>query len=515
MSSTRARNPRTRSTAVPLRKLRLVSVGALVAAVAALPAAAPAGAQPEDSSVQYVNAVADASLVHLKVKWKGWIAVPRETFLWGTSYNWWTLNEGVYGPVSVTTTCSGFVASSAGDVVTAGHCVDDDSFDGGKRAILSTYVAGLGADLGASPAEMEQGMASLRANVNIEGLDAGSPPEREVRVTVPALSRRAYPASVVDVQSFKDGDVAVLSVTGLEAPALPVAEATPESGISVVAAGFSGAVAEIVDSDSSPTFNAGTISGTETINGTPYTALSSRTSPGMSGGPVLNMEGEVVGTVSWAPASETDRSSDFMAAAASIQAILAGSGVDNTLGEAEQAYRDGLSYFYESRYHDAVAEFDAAKALQPGWKFINEFRQDAVANYPNDVAPPVYEGDVSVGGSSTWLYVLAGGAVLILGAAGALAALVVRRRRVRPPTVGPAALPTPPVPVGPVGVPAAETVPTAPAVAVPQLVAEPVAAPVGHDFCSNCGAKHDLAAHYCETCGQPFAAAHPDRQLPV
>jgi predicted amidophosphoribosyltransferase len=34
-----------------------------------------------------------------------------------------------------------------------------------------------------------------------------------------------------------------------------------------------------------------------------------------------------------------------------------------------------------------------------------------------------------------------------------------------------------------------------------------VAAPSGHGFCPNCGAQHELVAHYCEACGQPFAAA--------
>jgi serine protease Do len=487
----------------PLRSLRRLSALALVATMGALPATASASApsQAEDTGLQYVNAVADASLVHLKVKWNGWVTIPRDTFLWGTSADYWTMPEGIYGPYAVTTTCSGFVASATGDVVTAGHCVDDETYDGGKNVILSAFVTELGQSTGASQAEMAEGMANLRANADVEGLDAGSPPDREVRVTAPALSRRGFPASVVDVQSFRDGDVALLSVTGLEAPVLPVAETTPDSGANVVAAGFAGGVAEIVDSESPPTFNPGTISGTETVNGTPFTSISARTSPGMSGGPVLNMDGEVVGTVSWAQTNEADRSSDFIGAAASIQSILAGNGVDNTLGPADLAYREGLSAFYESRYHDAVAKFDEAQALQPGWRFISEVRQDAVTNYPNDVAPPEVESEATNeadaeggGGVPTWAYVLGGGAVLVMGAAGALGALVVRRRRHAPPQTAPT--------------PAPETVPTAPAVTAPAVTASAVGVPpTGHGFCSNCGAEHELSAHYCEACGQPFAAA--------
>jgi hypothetical protein len=495
--------------------------------MAVLPAAAPAATQADDTGLQYVNAVADASLVHLKVKWNGWVAIPRDTFLWGTSADYWTMPEGIYGPYAVTTTCSGFVASATGDVVTAGHCVDDETYDGGKNVILSAFVTEIGQSTGASQAQMAEGMANLRANADVEGLDAGSPPDREVRITVPALSRRGFPASVVDVQPFRDGDVALLSVTGLEAPVLPVAETTPDSGVSVVAAGFAGGVAEIVDSESPPTFNPGTISGTETVNGTPFTSISARTSPGMSGGPVLNMDGEVVGTVSWSQTSEADRSSDFIGAAASINSILAGNGVDNTLGAADLAYREGLSAFYESRYHDAVVKFDEAQALQPGWRFISEVRQDAVTNYPNDVAPPEVESEATTeteteteaeggGGVPTWVYILGGGAVLVMGAGGALGALLVRRRRHAPPrTTGPAPLPVAPVPIGPATASVPEAAPTAPAATEPAVTAPAVPAPAGaapptgHGFCSNCGAEHDLAAHYCEACGQPFAAALP------
>jgi predicted amidophosphoribosyltransferase len=62
-------------------------------------------------------------------------------------------------------------------------------------------------------------------------------------------------------------------------------------------------------------------------------------------------------------------------------------------------------------------------------------------------------------------------------------------------------------------VPAATTAPTAPAVTLPPPGT--AAVPSGHGFCSNCGAEHDVAAHYCEACGQPFAAALEDEQHKV
>jgi hypothetical protein len=505
------------------RGLTALATGALVAALAALPAAPAAVAQPSaGTDLQYVNAVVDASLAHLEVTWTGWLVLTRDVTLWDGAYE----AEGVYGPWTVTTTCSGYVASPDGAVVTAGHCVDAQGIAGGKGAVLSAAVAELSSDAG----QQAQAYAALAGNANIEGTESGSPPDRTVVVTVPALSMKTHPASVQDVQPFVDGDVAVLTVTGLSAPTLPLADAQPASGVGVVAAGYSGAVSEIVDSNTPPTYNEGSVSGTETVNGTPFTSISARTSPGMSGGPVVNMDGAVVGTVSWAPVG-SDTSSDFMTTVGSLQSILAGNGVNNTLGEAEQAYRDGLSLYFQGRYHDAVAKFDTALALQPGWKMIAKFRQQAVANYPNDVAPPKAKGsgDEGGGGLPSWLYLaVAGGVVLLAGCVAGM--FVVRRRRTQPPTVAPAmAPPTAPQASQPAAQPAAQ--PTSQPAAQPtsQPAAQPIsqpapqvtAAPAGraeaaapkHDFCPNCGTKHAAGAHYCEDCGQPlFAPALPTEQ---
>lgn len=505
----------------PLRHLRWLAAGAMVAGISALPSTPGAAAQqPEDTGLQRVNAIVSASLAHVQTTWKGWLVVDRNVSLW----NGWYESPGVYGPWTVTTTCSGFVASSDGAVMTAGHCVDANGMAGGKGAILSAAVA----DITSVPWQQSIAYSALAANADIEGLNSGAPPDRTVKVTVPALSMKTRPASVQDVQPFNDGDVALLTVTGLDAPALPVADTQPASGVGVVAAGYSGAVMQIVDSDTPPTFNDGSVSGTETVNGTPFTSISARTSPGMSGGPVVDMDGNVVGTVSWAP-TDAKASSDFMTTVGSLHAILSGNGIDNTLGDAEQAYRDGLTAFYESRYHDAVTSFDAALALEPSWKMVTKFRQQAVAKYPEDVAPPE-TGTTGGGGGGgdngvpTWVWYAGGGGIVVVVAGLAGLLLVMRRRRARPtaataaPPVPPGMPPAPPtaMPAPPMAAPRMAAPPVPPPMAPPPGAAAPAPAPAGasatgHVFCPNCGKKHDAHAHYCEDCGQPFAAAMPEQ----
>lgn len=499
---------RARKRAGPWRLMGWLSATALIAAMAALPMGG-ATAQPEQSSPEFVNAVAGSSLAQVRVDWSGWVLTSRRIELGQHDGSIEYFPAGfASNEMNVSTSCSGFVASSTGDVVTAGHCVDGQSFDGGKGAIIDAFVAQDthvdGDPL--TPAEQASEASLLRAWAEVEGPDSGSPPDRTVKVTVPSLSGKAQPANVVDVQSFTNGDVALLNVTGLNAPVIPVAKAAPESGTNIVAAGFAGNVNDVVDANTAPSYNPGSVSGTRTVNGTPFTQISARTSFGMSGGPVLDMQGQVAGTISWGP----DTSVDFMTAVSSVQSILKSNGVDNSLGEADQAFRQGLTYYYESRYHDAVAQFDKALALQPGWKMITGYKQKAIANYPNDVNPP---------GLPIWAWVAIGAGALLLVGAGVLGVFLMRRRRARPSAGAPAAPPVavPPQPGMQTG-PSAQTIPSPPASEMPppattapltQTPGGTTAPGQDHVFCSNCGARHDPAAHYCDKCGQPLPAAMP------
>ena len=464
-------------------------------------------------------------MVYVQVKWSGYIVLSGDLSVSATEY----MKKGAYGPYEAVTSCSGFVASASGDIVTAGHCVDAASFYGGKGAILAValtkWTHANGAPL--TPAEQASEAQILEANASVEGLDSGSPVDRTVTVTVPEVSTTtSHPADVVAVKPFTQGDVALLHATGVVAPVLQVAQATPVTGDSVVAAGYPGSVAEVVDSTTPASYLEGTVSGTQTVNGTPFTEISSQVSAGMSGGPILDMAGQVAGTVSWAPSGTT--SANFMTDVTSIRSVLAGSGVNNTLTPADRAFRQGLAYYFASRYHEAVKQFDQTLALQPGQAVAQEYRQMAVARYPQDVNPPS-------SGRPWWIYLTVGLAVLIL--AGGAGMALMRRRRARPSGEKPAKLvpePAPPEPTVSVAepappqpttrtVPVPDPGPSEPTVPVPEptpsepvLQSQPVpraARPSGpteqetHLFCPNCGAKHAKEAHYCDRCGQPFAAA--------
>ncbi len=58
----------------------------------------------------------------------------------------------------------------------------------------------------------------------------------------------------------------------------------------------------------------------------------------MSGGPVVNGQGEVIGTVSFGPSDDTQQL-NFASTEDNVQALLTRNGVKNTLAATDQQYR--------------------------------------------------------------------------------------------------------------------------------------------------------------------------------
>jgi len=98
--------------------------------------------------------------------------------------------------------------------------------------------------------------------------------------------------AVPPVQRNKELDLAVLHVPGVSGPALPFRQALPRRGESVVAYGFP--LAGVLSSD--PKLTRGEVSGLAGIRDDPSQfQISAPLQPGNSGGPLLDMQGRLVG----------------------------------------------------------------------------------------------------------------------------------------------------------------------------------------------------------------------------
>jgi serine protease Do len=257
-----------------------LSTAVLVGAVVGL-----IGAPPAFSDNGNKTAGLEKSVVYLETAWTGFVQVPPSADKAGEGY--WT-DERKYS-----VTCTGFYVSKTGDIVTAGHCVDPGQ---GRQVIIDAYLD-------------EQNALDLKqeaySNWVVEGDQKGSPVGRTVRAIQPngvdgATITSPTTVQVVDFQATDAGDIALLHLpnTNKETPGLVVAEKAPQVGEDVTSIGFPGDIQDIADQSqiARASFKTGTVSSDQvTPTGVTQIEVSTELAPGMSGGPTVNKDEQVVG----------------------------------------------------------------------------------------------------------------------------------------------------------------------------------------------------------------------------
>jgi len=77
-----------------------------------------------------------------------------------------------------------------------------------------------------------------------------------------------------------------------------VADNSPPAGAAITSVGYPGSVIALTDNPQ-VSFLSGTVSGQQNFQGSSFTEVNTNLSPGLSGGPAINGDGEVVGTNSF------------------------------------------------------------------------------------------------------------------------------------------------------------------------------------------------------------------------
>lgn len=278
------------------------------------------------SSVASVSPVADAasmnpqeledSVVFLMTTVRGYVLYPggeNDEYIWSDE-------------VTAISSCTGWMAGPAGEIVTAGHCVDQDE---GRSMLIGTFLTDY--DVSADMA-ME-----AEINWSVEGLKDGSDIEVEVGAKQPDIDGATIsdwvPVQVVDVLPFEQGDLALLRANGLRSdsqpPEMTVAEEDPQTGDSVTSIGFPGAVADVSTSMAiqNPSFKTGTVSSRQVSpRGVAGYEINADISSGMSGGPTVNEAGHVVGVNSYTIRGE-NQAFNFITTTADLRRFLVKNGV--------------------------------------------------------------------------------------------------------------------------------------------------------------------------------------------
>lgn len=467
----------------------------------------------QETSLERVNALVQPSVVYLQQDWAAYIY---------DKANKTYLNGGQQFTLSFQ--CTGFVVNPAGYIATAGHCVSLDEVKPAFFEAAATWAVDNGYYL-ADSLTVEDILAFQ--DYRVETMDKINRADLVIQVGWGAAgagieTTEVKRARVVESEGTEAGDVALLKVEASDLNALPLSDQEVEVGTEVVAVGYPASVDTVTDPDLAPSFKDGSISSVKTVQGGLLTVyeVSAAVSGGMSGGPTVGLDGEVIGVNSFGITGET-QAFNFVRPASQLAEVLADAGVANELSDTTQAYRDGLQAYWDGDKTVAVDKLGTVVHEQPR----NELAADYLDKAESLPDPPPPEDS----GSGAAVLLIVGGAVLVAVAVGAVVLVLLLRRRRRGTTANAPAASYPtgpaPVPVAPTGPPApqppvyperttapigftgsmATAAPSAPAPeAPPSTVAGPGPEHEPH-FCGSCGEHVEHGRRFCTNCGTPLA----------
>ncbi len=328
------------------------------------------------------------------------------------------IDNSIYSVPDFTASCTGFVVSPNGVIATAGHCVNDQD-------LLESVARNWAAEDAAQGYDYATSYYYYTANYKLEGDVGNSPPDRTISVyrATGNATQTSTPmqAQIVDQKSGAQGDAALLKV---DATNLPTVEVTPSdavnTGTRIMSVGYPATRDMVVDPSLAPTWKDGAISSRQNKNGVPFLEITSDMGFGMSGGPTVNEQGQVVGINSRGATDDAD-SSNFVAPSSALLDMMARNGLRSEAGPVDVAYRGGLDDYYSGQYSDATDEFQRVLDIQPDNKMASEYRVKSIAAYNQF-------GDKGSLGLVGWLLV-GSGALVVVGAL--LTVLLVRRSRKR------------------------------------------------------------------------------------
>jgi hypothetical protein len=340
---------------------------------------------------------------------------------------------------------SGFFVASTGYIVTAGHvvyCFTQENFaqDPSTKIFVMTTAFDVlvqalqqQAAYNYDPAQEAALLAYMQTNGQFQ-----STPIRvvyavlgSVAATLTDIEAKGWVARVVSVSPYIERDLALLKVEGLSnCPVLLIGDSNKVStGYNVYMLGFPDVTSFQLPSPQTvlaPSMTSGIISAKRITNfDTPCFQTDAAITHGMSGGPGLNTNGEVIGICSRGSITEALEESagfNFLVQSNVLKSLLTESNVANTKGPVDEAFLKGLGYYYENHYSAAKAEFETATGLFPyHWR-----ASDLILECNAAIAR---REDVPLGlsvGTLVPLLALVGGVVAVA----MVAVILVRRRKI-------------------------------------------------------------------------------------
>lgn len=487
----------------PARSILTLCTAAVLAGSSSTAAAQTVGSDTTARTPEArAAAIVGPSIVYLEQHWRAWVKIPRASEL---IYFQGYVNDGY--PFEWATRCTGFIVSPTGYIATAGHCVDPGA-EGARDTALRLAVAWLAQQGYIYRRDAAYWLTEAHGMWGVEGSEKGSDPDLEVYaqrgVAAGGLKTgEAYPARLVDYRPLSEGDAALLKIEASDLPTVLVAPAVSITiGTPVLSVGYPGSTDQVTDASYEPTYKDGQINAQKTREGglVPVYEVSAAMSGGMSGGPTVNLEGELVGVNSFGIVGETE-AFNFITPSSIVLEMLTQNGVTNELGPVDVAYREAVDAFFGGDYRRAAEKLDEVLAISPTHQQAQDLKVEASRLAQQQVTASAAPERPAGGGFPAVAIAGIVAAVLVLGGL----AITLSRRTRRAPAPTEHAVGAPPQTAQAadfsraVGFqpPAAET-------SGPGVAAAP--SPERPRFCPSCGHALEPDARFCPACGRAVQA---------
>ena len=255
---------------------------------------------------------------------------------------------------------------------------------------------------------------------------------------------KGKPAEIVSVgEPYPGKDVAILKLEGeSNMPTVPLGQNTDvKQGEPLFVAGYPAASTFYSglskDSEVQPTVTTGPLTAIKSAeSGMPVFQTQAPASPGNSGGPVLDAQGDAVGVL---VASAVDdkgvalENQEFVIPVSVVREALQQKNITPKTSQVTTTYNKALTEFYAKHYKRSLPLFQQVRNLYGGHPYVDKFIADSQTSIDNglDETP-----------APTWIwFLLAGGVLVVLLVVAGLVLLL--RRRGRRKAAGAAAQPAP------------------------------------------------------------------------
>ena len=340
------------------------------------------------------------------------------------------INDLIYGKVSSVRvnrgagSGTGFIVNPTGTIVTASHVIDPEPVRMRAAATVAAFAPNRAeARRIINPAARAAELAAIR-RAELRCLEAITC-QFSIRplVTVHtgfAIGRErglsSLPARILRRTGANNTDVAVIQVVEQSLPTVPLAQTaeTLTQGETVAALGYpETAVGGRESGLTEPRQRTGTVDIVSTQGATRQVELDADLENGMSGGPVVDANGEVIGLVSFVLRQGSgEGGTEVLRTVDDIRATLSDAGTEPARGAIDTAFSGGMDKFWKNWYTDSQPELRTTLDLQPGHIQARNALNIAVRDAGSEAdASPSLEED---SGMPWWAWLLIGLAVAAL-----------------------------------------------------------------------------------------------------